>query len=924
MEISIERLIDIASLSKNVSVIFEKCDDTLTLKFVSEGVPALFGYSYDETKKYENINVYSYLSESDCSNLSQQLNECLLTHNPFDLSVRVPHKIGELVLFCGRSNYICSQDNLHYFYCILSDEAGKTNKNKTYNLLLENEKKYIEAIDFANIHTWDLDLLTDRISNYATNNPLPKEALFFNNYPMDLISNGVLDPKDISTILDAVTMLKEGAPIVTFENWYHFPGIKQPKYLRIKYINEFDINGKPIIAHGMSIDLSEQKNAEVAFERRTNAVLRMNPDSVAAIQINLTDNSCSPASASHSTFSQLLKCRTVDELITSCLSFINDKNDQIHFINTFSRSSILSSFNAGILQIKLDHHMRMRNKNDEWVRTVVDIVKNPLTGDVEAVLHMINIHHHKVIDSLINGTVQREFDFIALIRVKSDSYILIDRFNQIFNEEKSHFIEDFKEKFANIIQSPQELNRVYESFTLQNIIEKINLLGEYTLQFNSSDDPEKNHHRILRFSFLNSKRDIITLSCRDTTKLYNEEQARQKELSDALDEAEKANKAKSEFLSLVSHDIRTPLNGIMGMMQLAIKETSLPKIRNYLEKAEMSSKFLLGLINDLLDMSKIESGKVELRPELYPYEEFVDYINSVIRPLCKKKNLHFSVYGNDMVPYAFVDKLRFNQIMFNLLSNACKYTKEGGAVTLKMVNEKVSDTLCIGTFIIKDTGIGISEEFQEHLFETFSQENRMSFNHNEGTGLGLSITHSLVELMGGEITVNSEMDKGTTFTVQLTYPYFESIEEEAVSAEVKETKNTKTDNDYTDYIFLLCEDNIINQEIACELLSSFGAKVEVAENGQEGIDKFLSSDVNYYSAIFMDIRMPVMDGLSASKAIRELDRPDATTIPIIAMTANAMSEDRMECIEAGMNSFVAKPINVTELLDTMKATIKND
>lgn len=922
MEITLERAIKIASYDPTV-LILKLRSSVLSIPYYSHAIPEIIGLSRGEFEGLLTENIFNAISAYDAEIVKRGLIKAIEADEPFNLNVQILNPKGGFLFFSGKCYYLGSDDFTTYYYCKLSDENQNNQLVNDENLEKDNQRQIKDLINFGNIFTWDWDLLNNKIySNNLDNFNLDPSVL--TNYPMDLINFGIIDTKDAANYIKNIEALKNGIDSIILENWYHLPNSKQPKYLKIQYIVEKDKNGHPVVAHGMGIDLSEVKNAEINFEHRTNAVMRMNPDSLASLQFNITENTVSNSSAAHASFSSLLSSKTVDDLIANFMPLIQDKSERLYFINAFSRGSLLASFNSGIFQLKQELHMVMKNNHEEWVRTTVDIDKNPLTGDVEAVMHIINIHHRKVIDSMISGTIQREFDFIALAYIKTNSYVLIDRYNQSMQEENTNFIEDFKNIFRNLIQSQTEYEKLIQEFNVNNLLEKINMFGEYTIQFNSNDDIEKNHHRILRFSFLNNRRDIISISCRDTTKLYNEELEQKKRLSNAVYEAEKANRAKSDFLSLVSHDIRTPLNGIMGMTQLALKEDNMDKIRKYLQKAEMSSSFLLGLINDLLDMSKIESGKVELHPEIYSYKEFSEYINSVIRPLCQKKNLRFTVHSNEMVNYLMVDKLRFNQIMFNILSNSCKYTNEGGSVQLKMACEKVNESLCICTFVVKDNGIGMTEEFQEHLFETFSQENRMSFDHNEGTGLGLSITHSLIELMGGEITVDSEINKGTTFTVQLTLPYFDEIDDEKIeSSKSANKKIVKKDiNDYTGCNFLLCEDNIINQEIANEILTNLGANVIIADDGEIGVNKYNQSDPDYFTAIFMDIRMPNLDGLSASKKIRALDRKDAKKIPIIAMTANAMSEDKMECIEAGMNAFIAKPINVKDLYKIMESVIQ--
>lgn len=920
MNISMKKAISMVELSGSLAVIFKMIDSKLYVSYYSEGVPCLYGYSFDEFEYLRTHDSFELLSDMNSEYIRKGLLKCVDTNSDYSFSVQVKHKNGNPVFFSGTCVYICSDDNgAAYFLCFLKNDSGKANKNSNYKVIAENESRYKKIIEFGNIFTWDY--------NITTGEAIPENVLptlmgdIYNNFPICLSEQGIIERTDLPMVFDALDKLRNGENEVTFECWHHLPESNRPKYLKVKYVIDQDRNISPLIAHGMALDLTESKNAEINYEHRTDAVLRMNPDSIATFQIDITANACNSCSTAYTYLSDICQSNTYDDVITSFLSLILDKNEKMHFVNSFSRSSILSSFNSGVLQVKLEHHLMTKSNHEEWVRSTVDIVKNPVSGNVEGVLHITNIHHAKTIDSLINGTVQREFDYIVLAYVKTNSFVMIDRFNHEINDENPEFIGYFRDHFCKTVQSSTELENILNEFNMDNLVDKINAFGEYTLQYNTNPDFEKNRHKILRFSFLNNRKDIISVSCRDTTKLYNDDLLQKQKLSDAVYEAEKANRAKSDFLSLVSHDIRTPLNGIMGNTQLALKEGNSEKVTKYLKKAEMSSKFLLGLINDLLDMSKIEAGKIELKSEIYSFKEFSEYINSVIRPLCQKKNVHFSIHTSEVVHYVSVDKLRFNQIMFNLLSNACKYTNENGNVSLKIVTEKVSESLCIMTIVVKDNGIGMTEDFQEHLFETFAQENRMNFDSNEGTGLGLSITHSLIELMGGEIFVDSEINKGTTFTVQLTLPFFEDDDVEIDSLNENKITVKKSKKDYSGLHFLLCEDNIINQEIAKEILTSLGATVDVADDGAIGVEKFNDSDINYYSAIFMDIRMPNLDGLSASKKIRELDRSDADKVPIIAMTANAMSEDKMECIEAGMNAYLAKPIDLQELYRTMEKII---
>ncbi len=527
---------------------------------------------------------------------------------------------------------------------------------------------------------------------------------------------------------------------------------------------------------------------------------------------------------------------------------------------------------------------------------------------------------------------------------------------------------------------------------------------------------------------------------------FSMNRAQMKELEEAREAAEEASRSKSEFLSNMSHDIRTPMNAIVGMTAIATAHIDDPQqVRNCLKKITLSSKHLLGLINDVLDMSKIESGKMTLNVERVSLREVMDSMVNIVQPQVKAKNQQFniSIY-HIMSENVHCDSVRLNQILLNLLSNAIKFTPEGGSIEVALHEEtspKGEDYVRIRIHV-RDTGIGMSEEYQAHIFESFSREDSKRVHRIEGTGLGMAITKYIVDAMGGEISVSSKQGVGTEFQVTLdleraeervedmilpdwnmlvvdddrqlcestvdslksigiraewvldgesavrtviqhhsrhtdyhvilldwklpdmdgiqtarelrrqlgdevpillmsAYDWTE-IEEEARAAGISgflmkplfrstlyyglkpyvdhnemQKASEEAGPEFSDKRVLVAEDNELNWEIACELLQDLGLELEWAENGQICLDMFQRSKPGYYDAILMDIRMPVMNGYEATDAIRALDRPDAA-LPIIAMTADAYSEDIQRCLEHGMNAHIAKPIDIKEVTRVLK------
>lgn len=399
-----------------------------------------------------------------------------------------------------------------------------------------------------------------------------------------------------------------------------------------------------------------------------------------------------------------------------------------------------------------------------------------------------------------------------------------------------------------------------------------------------------------------------------------EEHELQMQLSRALEqqklissELEQASKAKTDFLSRMSHDIRTPMNAILGLAALARNELEKGQdVRSYLDKLEASGQFLMGLLNDILDISRIERNAVTLHLEPYDIEEFRQQVDALIVPQCRKKGIEFEfITKNLKYRSIMLDKLRFNQAVFNLLNNAVRYTPSGGRIEFMVREVEEREGRLHNQMVIRDNGIGMSRDFQEHMYEPFTQEGRKTADSDErSSGLGLTIVKSLVELMGGTIQVNSEIGKGTEFLLDVWVD---------MVSETEQPQASETDRDISieGLHILLCEDNALNMEIAVYLLEEAGAVVDCAGNGREVLDRFRASEPGSYDAILMDIRMPVMDGLEAARNIRAMDRPDAVSVPIFAMTANAYDEDMKMSREAGMNEHLSKPVDAEVLYRTI-------
>ncbi|MBQ6390291.1 MAG: response regulator [Eggerthellaceae bacterium] len=614
-----------------------------------------------------------------------------------------------------------------------------------------------------------------------------------------------------------------------------------------------------------------------------------------------------------------------DDLITFARTNFEEiihPDDQERFLDCFVKENIIKSldhcgsfamtFRMMFGDVPTYVYLKITRMIEEEARHAV-IGISSVDEQIRARMAYEEAHQASITYSRVAQALSGDFFSTYVVDPDTDHFVqysATDEYEKLGVEQEGEDFFNVSRKNMERLIYEEDRDRFMGTFTKEKIMSILERDGSFTMKYRLmfGDTPV---FVSMKATLLDDKhgRHLIVGTYNIDAQMKREQEYRERM-------AEARTSARNDFLANMSHDIRTPMNAIVGYTNIAKGHLDdRDAVVSALDRIGSSSHFLLSLINDILDISKIESGKMQLSNGPCDLGAIFRRIEDITALQAKDKSLQIA-YQHDTVHHLKVigDELRIEQVLINIISNAIKYTPEGKTVDLVAEEFPAAGNMNKYRFIVRDSGIGISEEYLPHLFESFTREEKTTVNRVQGTGLGLAITAKVVELMGGTISVKSTLGEGSEFTVELELESLEDDDSDEVRADV--------DVDLLGRRVLLVEDNAINAEIAAMILEEHGLSVDQAKNGQAGLERALEMGAGYYDAILMDIQMPVMNGYEATRAIRDLDGDYYKSLPIIAMSANAYDEDVQACLTAGMNAHIAKPFNPADLLKLLHTEIE--
>lgn len=889
----------------------------VSVAYLSEGIARLFGFTEQELRDRYCRDLFFCVHLKDRPAIVKAWSYMLESRQRFCEQYRRLCRDGRYIWVNLTANVVLGPEGR---LCVYGSYTDISSIKQLENKLQIEQNKIKIALQNSDISIWEYNVRTNTCirQHHFQNNA--GSGISMENTPESAVEQGLVHPKSECDYLELHRAVCRGERSPS-RHILMYTSNGSLCWQRITYHTIFE-NGSPVGAIGLSVDITEYMQMKKQYQDEMDYLEAVHSDDLidkarADISRGILESYTSYYGSGliHNDVPYL---KMVEALAAAALT--DEQKQRIR--TTFDPVQLMGEFRNGKKQYEIEYQRILQGADESvWVELNAKIYQEPDSGAVKAFLYEYDINDKRQMKAIVNRIVERGYEILGILDIQSGT--LQQYRSTAFESEYRipHHIpySSLIKEFVNHLVVEECRQEAMEALSLNNICKQLQTEAVYSCAFTILLGG-MHYRKKWEFSYLDDQKRQLVYTRSDITEVFEQQERQQERLRKALTAANEAAAAKSEFLSNVSHDMRTPLNGVIGYTDLALDSSNFNEVQSYLRKIKASGTFLLSLINDTLNLSKIENRKIVLKQDTISCRDLLESVLTTVRPSAEEKHI-FLVVDKSRIMEAMIraDILRTQEIFLNILSNAIKFTPEGGTVWLNIECLKQEKNRVYGRIVIRDNGIGMSPEFLPKVFEPFSQEHTKGDENSVGSGLGLSIVKRLVDLMHGRIEVKSRQGEGTEFAVYLD---FERVSD--TSSETPPPPAPGQEDVLSGKRVLLCEDHPLNTELAKRLLEKKEVRVTCAENGREGVELFSASPEGSFDAILMDIRMPVMDGLEATAAIRRLQRADAKSVPIIALTANAFDEDVMQAQRAGMNAYLAKPIHPDLLYQILAQMIPAD
>jgi len=877
----------------------------LQADFLNLGFYRMLGYAGAGQEALAWRDMTDWAHPKDRPGMLAELERCQRDNDEYCNTFRLRKEDGSYFWVTLRGTPVKMTDGRLVYYGIF------TNVNaikEMYKRLEESEMSMRAAMNQFGMNYWEYDPEHHLAHCNRNSQQLLGVPEWMENYPASWFQMGITHPEDAPVLERAMREIDAGAAEAvceirerTVEGSY--------RWERVCLVSLYDWGGNRTKVLSTGIDITPQKEAERFYEQRLTQLRSALPDARTFFRLDLTQNLCLESYSRSVDLSEMAGRFTADELFEEMASHSVTEREKQVCRQLFNRWHLMEVFENGREAGTAERRFWEGGKVC-WISIRTRLDRNPANGHVEALIYSLDIDERKWIQQIAGAVLCSQYRLFVRIDLSHNTARLYNAHTGRFLKEHGCPPETI-ERYICQHCSDADREEFLKKVSLSEVERQLQNSNEYVVYSNLKLNGRQMRAKCV-FFWMDREQRTVCFALADITDAAVKEQSRTEELSRALSAAEEASRTKSEFLSRMSHEIRTPLNCILGMAQIGKTETTDGTVQEDFDKIITSGEYLMGLINDVLDMSRIENGRILLHPENTDTGELLNSVLTIVGPQIKKRNIRFEVKSSGVASrYVVIDRMRVLQIYINLLNNAIKFSAPGTTIEFCVHYEPAGENLVGTTVVIRDQGCGMSEEFLKRIFSPFEQEHNQYSDSQPGTGLGLAIVKNLLDQMGGGIQVESRLGEGTAFTITLTVP--KGCEPEKAAPPEPPNLPVKLSGSRV----LLAEDHPTNAEIVRKLLEKEGVLLEHAPDGQAALKLYLSRPDGYFDAMLMDIRMPVMNGIEAAEAIRASGRQDAKKLPIIAMSAGEFETDCLNTSSAGINGYLIKPFYPPDLYDIL-------